>query len=190
MTQVAHRQALAASFGDLLAMAKAGDHASWQSLFEDLYGPIVGYLVGRGASGEAEDLAAEVFLQVARDIHRFDGEESEFRSWVFVIAHRRLIDWRRKQLRRPIMGPLLTEDGQGGDVEDEALDHIAIDNLSEILDKLTDEQREVLSLRVIADLSLEETARVVGKRVGAVKALQRRAILALRRDLEEKGVSR
>ena len=63
------------------------------------------------------------------------------------------------------------------------------DDLRRALEVLTEEQRDVLSLRVIGNLTLEETAVVVGKRVGAVKALQRRALIALREHLEQKRVS-
>jgi RNA polymerase sigma-70 factor (ECF subfamily) len=74
-------------------------------------------------------------------------------------------------------------------VESEALDRLFADDLRLAQEVLTEDQRDVLSLRVIGNLSLEETAQVVGKRVGAVKALQRRGLIALRDHLERNRVT-
>lgn len=183
--------ALGQVFEGVLDAAKQGAEWAWASLYRDLAGPVSGYLAARGAR-EPEDLAAETFLQVARNVHSFTGDESAFRSWVFVIAHRRLIDLRRSQSRRP-KTISLTDDGPehvGGDVEFEAIDQLVTAELREAFGRLTDDQRDVLSLRIIANLTLEETANVVGKRVGAVKAIQRRALIALRNHLDLEGVTR
>ncbi|MFQ5968029.1 MAG: RNA polymerase sigma factor, partial [Acidimicrobiia bacterium] len=82
------------SFKLLIAAAKAGAESAWAELFHDLAGPVTAYLRSRGAY-EAEDVTGQVFLELARSIHRFEGDRAAFRSWVFVIAHRRLIDERR-----------------------------------------------------------------------------------------------
>ena len=165
--------------------AKDGDERAWAEIYEELSGPITGYLRSKGAS-DPEDLSSEVFLQVARDIHRFDGDESKFRSWVFVIAHRRLIDDRRSNARRPdeIDDFPQNIDLAGGDVEEEVMAHLSEGRMREILDTLTEDQRQVLALRIIADLSLEETAVVMQKGVSAVKALQRRALGSVKASLE------
>ena len=179
---------LGVNFESALGAAKSGAEWAWALLYRDLAGPVTGYLASRGAL-EPEDLAAETFLQVARNIQGFEGGEDAFRSWVFVIAHRRLIDVRRKRGRSPELTSLSDDDRPGGDVEGEALDRLAADDLRHALRALTEDQRDVLSLRIIADLTLEETADVMGKRVGAVKALQRRGLNALRDHLEHNRVS-
>jgi RNA polymerase sigma-70 factor (ECF subfamily) len=178
------------SFESTLAAAKQGAEWAWAALYRDLAGPVTGYLASRGAR-DAEDLASETFLQVARNIQRFEGDEAAFRSWVFVIAHRRLIDWRRSQGRRPATVPITAHDGErsGGDVELEALDRVVNAELQQAFGKLTDPQRDVLALRIIGHFTLEETAGVIGKRVGAVKAAQRRGLLALREHLDLKRVT-
>ncbi len=175
---------------DIIEDAKQGSESAWEHIYSTLAGPVTGYLRSRGAT-DPEDLCSEVFLQVARDIHRFDGNADKFRSWVFVIAHRRLIDARRASTRRPeIVDELATAlEIEGGDVEDEVMENLGNAWTANVLAALTEDQQEVLTLRIVADLSLEETAVVMGKRVGAVKALQRRALIAARRHLGEGGVS-
>lgn len=182
---------LGENFASVLASAKEGADWAWADLYRDLAGPVTGYLASRGAP-DPEDLAGEAFLQVARNIQSFEGNEESFRSWVFVITHRRLIDMRRQAGRRPQLH--LSPNGEiefaGGDVESEAVDRLVTDELVQAFDKLTDDQRDVLALRIIADLTLEEAATVVGKRVGAVKALQRRGLLALRQHWDVEHVTR
>src|ERR671914_135748 len=88
-------------FTSLLESARQGSEAAWQELYDGLAPAILGYLRANGAP-DPEDILSEVFLQVARDIARFEGEERGFRSWVFTIAHHRLIDARRHSARRPV----------------------------------------------------------------------------------------
>lgn len=169
-------------FGERLAAARRGEEWAWHIIYSELIGPITGYLISRGAA-EADDLAAETFLHVARNIHRFEGDEESFRSWVFVIAHRRLIDARRASDRRPPIAHDQNADPMGGDVEEEALGLVGDHTVRDLLDRLTEDQREVLTLRVVADLSLRETAQLTGRDIGTVKALQRRAIRRLQKAL-------
>ncbi|HUG32764.1 MAG TPA: sigma-70 family RNA polymerase sigma factor [Acidimicrobiia bacterium] len=179
-----------AAFRSVLAAAKSGADWAWSNLFRDLFGPVTGYLASRGAS-EPEDTASEVFLKVASNIHDFEGDEASFRSWVFVIAHRSLIDDRRHRSRRPDLASALPDTAsEGGNVEDEAVDSLVTAELLEAFELLTDTQRDVLALRIVAGLSVDQTAQVLGKRTGAVKALQHRALASLRRELDLSDVSK
>jgi RNA polymerase sigma factor (sigma-70 family) len=186
MTTIRIRPTTEQGHGSRIDAAKGGADWAWGELYRELAGPITGYLRSRGAP-DPEDLSSEVFLQVARDIHRFEGDEANFRSWVFVVAHRRLIDDRRARSRRPdtIDDEPAEFEYQGGDVEEEVMAQLSEARIRDVFDTLTDEQSNVLALRIIGDLSLEETATVMKKRVGAVKALQRRALLAIKRQLEQ-----
>jgi RNA polymerase sigma-70 factor (ECF subfamily) len=178
-------------FNSVLDAAKAGAEWAWAHIYRDLAGPVTGYLRSRGAR-EPEDLTNEVFLRVARGIHDFTGDAPSFRSWIFVIAHRRLIDERRYHGRRPELSELDTDRVSAetmGDVESEAVEQLVTAEIADAFRALTDGQRDVLALRIIAGLSLEETAEVVGKRTGAVKALQHRALEALKRALDEETVT-
>ena len=178
------------SFDRVLAAAKRGEDWAWSEIYLWLAGPLTGYLAMKGAV-EPEDETSETLLSVARNISKFEGDEASFRSWVFVIAHRRMIDSRRRKGRRVdtvAMGE--TSAYVGGNVEHEAIERLAMDDAMYLLESLTDEQREVIVLRMLADMSLEDTANVMGKKVGSVKALQRRAIANLRKAIESEEVSR
>jgi RNA polymerase sigma factor (sigma-70 family) len=177
-------------FTSLLEAAREGSEAAWQEIYDDLSPAILGYLRAN-RSPDPEDVLSEVFLQVARDIPRFDGDQGGFRSWVFTIAHHRLIDARRHFARRPVElspDPPETAD-RADDAADEALAKIGTDEVQRILATLSDDQRAVLLLRVIGDLSVDDVAKAVGKRPGAVKALQRRGLAAVKRELGRKGVT-
>ena len=177
-------------FTALLEAARQGSEAAWQELYDGLAPVLLGYLRANSAP-DPEDVLGEVFLQVARDISRFEGEERGFRSWVFTIAHHRLIDARRHSARRPV--DLSAEPpepvGRADDAADEALARIDVEEVQRVLGTLSEDQRAVLLLRVIGDLSIEDVARAVGKRPGAVKALQRRGLAAVKRELDRKGVT-
>jgi RNA polymerase sigma factor (sigma-70 family) len=176
-------------FITLLAAAREGSEAAWEELYTGLAPVVLGYLRANAAP-DPEDVLSEVFLQVARDVGRFDGDERGFRSWVFTIAHHRLIDARRHSARRPVdLSPDPPEPaGSAEDAADEALARIGTDEVKRVLEALSPEQRSVLLLRVIGDLSIEDVAKTMGKRTGAVKALQRRGLAAVKRELGRRGV--
>ena len=129
---------------------------------------------------DPEDLAGEVFLQVARDLGRFRAADDELavRRWVFAIARHRAIDAARRARRRPR--------SSGAEVPDRPATPAAdpLDpSLLAALRQLTEEQREVVALRFVADLPLEAVARITRRTVGATKALQHRALENLRRSV-------
>lgn len=181
-------------FPDVLEAAQAGDLRALERLYRELAPPVLGYLRGQGVR-DPDDLASEVFVGMVRNLQRFRGDEAAFRSWVFTITHRRLLDHRRHLARRreeavdpsQLAGPL--SDGVVGDAEGEAMSRLGTEWALRAIRRLSPDQRAVLLLRVLADLSVEEVARILGKTRGAVKALQRRALAALVRTMEREGVS-
>lgn len=176
-------------FEQVLAAAQAGAPWALKRLYEDLSPVVAGYLRLQGLR-DVEDHTSEVFLGVFRNLVAFAGDEPAFRSWVFTIAHRRMVDERRRRGRRPDPRPLEdVDEALGGDVEAEALAELGGRWVREALAELTDEQRQVVTLRILADLSVEEVAGIVSKRPGAVRVLQHRAIERLRRALERGRVS-
>lgn len=175
-------------FDAVVTAAQVGADWAWTLLYRSVAPHVLGYLRARGAA-DAENLLGEVFLQVARNITTFTGDEDGFRSWVFVVAHHRLLDERRRQRRRPATPVAEVPETEGGSAEDEAMTALLSQEARRLLDVLTPEQREVLLLRVFADLPLQEVARIVGRPLSAVKALQRRAHGRLRKQLAEDGYS-
>lgn len=179
-------------FGTLLGAAREGSEAAWAEIYRSFSPAVLGYLRGSGAP-EPEDTMADVFLEVARDIRRFEGDERRFKAWVFTIAHYRLIDSRRRRQRRPVElvpEPPEAETASLPDAADEALARIGSEEVIRILGTISPDQRAVLLLRIVGDLSVEDTAAALGKRQGAVKQLQRRGLAAVKRELDRKGVTR
>ena len=176
---------LGEGFPGVLQAAVGGAEWAWTALYHDVAPLVLGYLRSRGA-GEPEDLTGEVFLQIARDLPTFRGEEAEFRSWALAITHHRLIDQRRYQGRRPAdpaPDETLLARAATGDVEQEALGSLATERVRRLIDRLTEDQRAVLMLRIVAGLTVDEVARVVGKKPNSVKALQRRGLATIRKEI-------
>lgn len=175
-------------FDSLLVAAQEGAEWAWDRLYRDLAPTVRGYLVAHGAV-DHDDLLGEVWLQIACNIGTFSGDEAEFRSWVFVIAHHRIIDERRYRARRP-RSPVDKDapDDWAGTVEAAeagALDDLETERVRRLMSELTDDQRDVLTLRILGDLTVDQVAEIPGKRPGAVKALQRRGLRALKKKITE-----
>lgn len=182
---------LGQSFQQVLAAAQAGGEWAWDALYRDLAPTVLGYLRARGAA-DPEDVTGEVFLQVVRDSHRFSGTEKEFRAWVLTIAHHRLLDDARYRGRRPVEAvpdDVIHAAAPAGDVEQEAFLGMEVGRLRRGLEQLSPDQQDVLLLRLFGELTIEEVAEVVGKRPGAVKALQRRGLATLRKILSSLAVT-
>jgi RNA polymerase sigma factor (sigma-70 family) len=192
MSMLRYRRApmLAERFGTLLEDARRGEEAAWAEIYRSMAPAVLGYLRANGAP-DPEDAHGEVFLQVARDLARFEGDERRFRAWVFTIAHHRLIDARRRVSRRPVeltAEPPEPEGEPPADAAEEALARIGAEEVRRVLAALSPDQRAVLLLRVLGELTVPEVAKALGKRQGAVKALQRRGLAAIKKRLQSGGV--
>jgi RNA polymerase sigma factor (sigma-70 family) len=189
------RDRFGGQFDAVLAAARDGAPWALERIFTALAPVVTGYLRVQG-SAEPEDLASEVFVAVLRNLRDFEGHETGFRSWVFTIAHRRLLDERRRQARRPppehLTDPadaLAPELAAADDVEDAIERSLGAERVRALCERLVPGQRDVLLLRLLGDLSIEQVAGTLGKTTGAVKALQRRGLLAIGRLLEREGVT-
>lgn len=186
MVRLGDRTTAGVSFETVLAAAQSD--AAWaQGTLWRTFAPAVhGFLRSRG-SREAEDLTSEVFMTVFDRLKSFHGGEAEFRSFLFTIAYRRLTDELRQRGRRgeaeewtPESDPRLTASAEET-AEAQMGDAAAI----AMIDSLPVDQREVMTLRILADLTVEQIAQILGKRAGAVKALQRRALENLRKKASD-----
>lgn len=177
---------------DVVDAARAGAGWAFERLYTTLAPAVHGYVRAQGVA-DPDGAVNDVFLRVFRRIGDFDGDVGRFRSWVFVIAHNLLLDERRYIGRRPteVLVDLVPDAGTAaaGDAADEALARLGDTRLRRLLDLLAPDQRDVLLLRFLVDLSLEETAQATRRSVTAVKALQRRGLDALRRRLDEVAVA-
>jgi RNA polymerase sigma-70 factor (ECF subfamily) len=177
-------------FEFVLADAQRGAPRALERVFTALSPVVVGYLRAQGAH-EPEDLTSEVFVAVLRNIGRFAGDEAGFRSWVFTIAHRRLLDERRSLGRRPALTPLsdALELPAHDDVEAAVDRSQRTEWVRELCEQLSPDQRDVLLLRLLGRMTIEEVATALDKSVVAVKALQRRGFRAIGRSLSLEEVS-
>ena len=184
------RARIGPGFDALLDAARTGAPWALERLYETFSPAVLGYLRVQGVF-DPEDLTNEVFLGVLTRIGSFEGDEQQLRSWIFTIAHSRLIDARRRADRRSRVmddngGRAL--DAPGGDVEDDALRRLSVQRVQALCEQLVPEQRDVLLLRLMAGLTVEAIAGALGKSEGAVKALQRRGLANLRKILERDPV--
>lgn len=180
---MARSSSLGTSFSSVLDAARSGAEWAWTVLYRDLAPVVLGYLRAQGAR-DPEDLTGDVFLQVVKSLPAFQGNEPEFRSWVFVIAHRKLIDERRYHGRRPVEAaeaPLIESHGDAGNTEDEALQRLGAGEITEVMNQLSRDQRDVLLLRILGDMKVEEVGRAMGKSASAVQALQKRGLNRLKK---------
>lgn len=175
-----------AQLDEALLAAQAGAAWALGTLYRELAPRVHGYLRGRGAS-EPEDLTSEVFLAVLPRISTVTGGVAGLRTLLFTMAHARLVDDLRRRSRR---GPTVPYEARhdertGPSAEDEAVEALAEQEVRDLLATLPDDQRDVLLMRVVSDLTVEQVAGVLGRSSGAVKQLQRRALLALRSRPEQ-----
>jgi RNA polymerase sigma-70 factor (ECF subfamily) len=189
------RHSLGDQFQGILTAAQDGGEWAVAILYRWLHPALVSYLRSR-AGDAADDLASETWMAVARGLGSFSGEEAAFRSWVFTIAHRRLIDHHRAAARRPRSRSLHTSEGDGPEstpldipgADDPAgavLDAVAGDEaVRRIVALLPKDQADIVLLRVVAGLSVDEVAEITGRRPGTVRVLQHRALRRLAERIE------
>lgn len=174
--------ARAEAFPAVLLAAQSGAQWACTNLWVDHAPAVFAFLRARG-SHEPEDLTSEVFLAVFDRLDRFRGGEAEFRTFVFSIAYRRLVDELRRRSKRGHHEPWHEELDvrRSPSAEHEATEQMADAATRALLEGLPPDQRNVMVLRIIADLTVDQIAEILGKRPGAVKALQRRALESLRK---------
>ena len=175
---------------ELVAAAQAGDTFSLREIYFELAGSVCGYLRAKGVP-DPEGVTSDVFLAVLPKLSTVTGGAAGLRKFVFSVAHARMVDAHRAEARLPDLVEYEPDlDSRAVDAADLAAEEeLGTERVLEILSMLPDDQREVLTLRVVADLSLEQVASIVGKSVGAVKQLQRRALLTIRDALSRGRVS-
>ncbi|MFJ7290901.1 RNA polymerase sigma factor [Streptomyces collinus] len=171
--------------GAAVARAQDGDETAFAVAYRLVQPGLLGYL--RGLVGEdAEDVASDAWLQIARDLGRFQGDGAGFRGWTATIARHRALDHVRRQRARPRPGVIEQDvlDLPGPhSTHEQALEAVSTERALEMVRGLPRDQAEAVLLRVIVGLDGPSAARVLGKRPGAVRTATHRGLKRLARQL-------
>jgi RNA polymerase sigma-70 factor, ECF subfamily len=182
-------------FVSLLAAARQGEQRALTEIYRAYQPRLLRYLRAQ-EPGMADDLAAEVWLAVARGLSRFDGEEAGFRGWVFTIARHRVIEHRRRNARRrtelmshdQLDGPI--ERGLGGDPAWLVIEQLGVQETVEMLVAgLAPDQAEAVLLRVLGGFGVSEVARIMGRSPGSVRVLCHRALKRLAARMSQEALA-
>ncbi|MEO7943832.1 MAG: sigma-70 family RNA polymerase sigma factor [Marmoricola sp.] len=166
---------------DVVREAASGDQIAFRELYDALAPKVLGYLRARGVD-DPEGLTNEVFLAVYPRLRSLTGGATGLRTLVFSVAHARVVDEARRRARRPVS---FSYDPEYDERTIDSAEQVAVISLEaeralELMKQLNDDQRTVVTLRIIGDLTLVQTAAVTGKTVASVKQLQRRGLSRLR----------
>ncbi len=155
-------------------------------IFNDLYKYIYWNI---GSRDDAQDLASEVFVKALAALDRFEAARSTARAWLFTIARNLVVDHHRKRSRRS-QAALADDIPSAGCMEDAVETAAASTAVRAALRELNEEQRQVVTMKFFSGLSNAEVAAAMGKREGAVNAMQHRALKKMGKMLEEEGWNR
>ena len=170
---------------ELVAGAQHGDRDALEELYLLHFDRIYSYLhMSVGNRHDAEDLTTQTFLKMLESIKRFRWRSVPFSAWLFRIAHNLAMDHfraaRRWQPEEEVPEP---EDHREVSAEDAAMESIGRASMLELIDSLSPDQRDVLTLKFVFNFSNGEAARILGKTEGAVKSLQHRALASLQKQV-------
>ncbi|MGC4112888.1 MAG: sigma-70 family RNA polymerase sigma factor [Nocardioides sp.] len=167
-----------------LDSARRGDEDGFTELWRTLHPPLLRYLTVRGDEAP-EDIAAETWLHVVRDLRGFTGGVPEFRAWLFTVARHRAVDQGRARAARPSVPVAEPADPRAPSVpsaEQHAVEREATTQALRLVATLPPDQAEMVMLRVVAGLDVAAVAELVGKKPGAVRVAVHRALKSLSRD--------
>jgi RNA polymerase sigma-70 factor (ECF subfamily) len=185
-------------FDAVLLRARQGAEWAIAELWRELHPRLLRYLRGVEPAA-AEDVEADTWLAAARDLTTFEGNEDQFRAWMFTIARNRLIDWRRREARRrtvAVTPDVLVEHPADDDPAIAVVNMLRSDEaVALVRASLPRDQAEVILLRVVGGFDVAEVAAIIRKRPGNVRVLQHRGLQRLaervaEEEPESRGVTR
>ncbi|MFE7647382.1 RNA polymerase sigma factor [Streptomyces phaeoluteigriseus] len=184
-------QAYDGELGAAVARAQDGDESAFAVAYRIVQPGLLGYL--RGIVGEdAEDVASDAWLEIARDLGRFKGDGAGFRGWTATIARHRALDHLRRLRVRPRSAALEQDmlDLPGPhNTHEQVVESLSTERALELVRGLPPDQAEAVLLRVVVGLDGPAAARVLGKRPGAVRTAAHRGLKRLARQLGVEGVT-
>jgi RNA polymerase sigma-70 factor (ECF subfamily) len=169
----------------LVGLAQEGDREALESLYLLHFDRIYSYLhLSVGNRHDAEDLTTQTFLKMLESIGRFRWRRAPFSAWLFRIAHNLAMDHFRATKRLQPEEEVPEPDGaEESSAEEAALEAIGRRSMLELIENLSHEQKQVLTLKFLFNFSNGEAATILGKTEGAVKSLQHRALASLQRQI-------
>jgi RNA polymerase sigma-70 factor (ECF subfamily) len=178
----------AADLRRLVDFAQRGDREALEALYLLHFDRIYSYLhLSVGNRHDAEDLTTQTFLKMLEAIGRFRWQSAPFSAWLFRIAHNLAMDHfraaRRWQPEEDVPEP---EDAIESSAEDAAFESIGRRSMLDLIENLSHEQKQVLTLKFVFNFSNGEAANILGKTEGAVKSLQHRALVSLQKHITAK----
>lgn len=190
MTEIGSKEA-----NNLVERAKQGDADAFSALYKATIDSVFAQLRWRtsGDTPLAEDLTSETYMRAMRSLSNFEGSSKDFLSWLHKIARNLFLDHVKSGHSR-YEQTADTSEGQFSQIrakenpEDKAVAEVSRSELMRALTELTDEQAEVLRLRFLLDMSVSQTAEILGRQEGAVKALQFRALRSLAKIVKVRGL--
>ncbi|MFF3733752.1 RNA polymerase sigma factor [Streptomyces sp. NPDC002476] len=172
--------------------AQGGDEDAFRTVYRAVQPRLLGYIRTLVGESDAEDVASEAWLQIARDLDRFSGDADRFRGWAARIARNRALDHLRMRGRRPAIGgdeSELSDRPAASDTADEAMEALATGSTMSLIAQLPQDQAEAVVLRVVVGLDAKSAAQTLGKRPGAVRTAAHRGLKRLAELLRVNGAS-
>lgn len=182
----------APDLAEAVRAAQRGDEDAFRLLFRTVQPGLLRYLrvlVGGGPE-DAEDIASEAWLQIARDLGSFQGDADGFRGWAATVARNRAMDHLRRVRRRPVADlpvEYLAELAAAEDTAGSAVALVSTGDALALISRLPPDQAEAVLLRVVVGLDAAGAAQVLGKRAGAVRMASHRGLRRLAKLLEQSG---
>ncbi|MFC9478674.1 RNA polymerase sigma factor [Streptomyces griseus] len=162
--------------------AQDGDEDAFRAVYRAVQPRLLGYIRTLVGEPDAEDVASEAWLQIARDLDRFSGDADRFRGWAARIARNRSLDHLRMRSRRPAIGgdeTELTARAAESDTAGDAIEALDTDRTMSLIAQLPQDQAEAVVLRVVVGLDAKSAAQTLGKRPGAVRTAAHRGLKRL-----------
>jgi RNA polymerase sigma-70 factor (ECF subfamily) len=175
----------------LVDRAQQGDREALEELYLIHFDRIYSYLhVSVGNRHDAEDLTTQTFLKMLESIGKFRWQSAPFSAWLFRIAHNLAMDHFRANRRwQPEEDPPEPDPDESTSAEAGALESIGRKSMLELIEELSPEQQQVLTLKFVFNFANAEAATILGKTEGAIKSLQHRALVSLQKQLERRAES-
>jgi RNA polymerase sigma-70 factor, ECF subfamily len=190
-TSAPGRNVSSQELGRLVQHAQQGDRDALEELYLLHFDRIYSYLhMSVGNRHDAEDLTTQVFVKMLESIGKFRWRSAPFSAWLFRIAHNLAMDHFRANKRwQPEEEVPEPDPGERSAAEEEALESIGRENMLEMIQRLSQEQQQVLTLKFVFNFSNAEAGTILEKTEGAIKSLQHRALASLHRELKPRGAS-